>query len=66
MSATEIKIPRRINMAEWTDAEKAIQNAVNEVEKVGADIRLTNIVVMLGEARSLLADYVDDTLKNLS
>lgn len=63
MSATEIKIPRRINMAEWTDAEKAIQNAVNEVEKVGADPRLTDVVVMLSNARNLLADYIDDTLK---
>lgn len=52
-------IPRRINLDLNTQAELSILNAIQEVEKVGADIRLTEIVVMLGKARELLADYVD-------
>lgn len=40
-------------------AEKAIHEAMQEVEKVGADIRLTNAIVKLGEAKELVADFID-------
>ena len=42
-----------------TPAERAIQVAVDEVEKVGADPVLTEIVVMLGNAREKLADFIE-------
>ena len=42
-----------------TPAELAIRNAVNEVEKAGADVKLTLAVIKLEEARCLVADYVD-------
>lgn len=42
-----------------TPAEKAIYDAVQEVEKMGADTRLTNAVVKLAEARESVADFVD-------
>lgn len=40
-------------------AERAIQNAVDEVEKLGADPVLTDIVVALGNAREKLADFIE-------
>lgn len=57
------EIPRRIRLDLNTPAEKAIYDAMQEVEKVGADERLTEVVIMLGEARDKLSDYVDDELK---
>ena len=43
-----------------TPAELAIYNAINEVEKIGADVRLTDAVMKLQEAKELVADFVDD------
>lgn len=57
------EIPRRIRLDLNTPAEKAIYDAMQEVEKAGADERLTNVVIMLGEARDLLSDYVDSELE---
>jgi len=54
------EIPRRARMDMWTPAEKAIQEAVDRVEEMGAHPKLTDIVVMLGRARELVADYVDE------
>lgn len=45
-------------------AEAAIQNAIWEVEKVGADVKLTEVVILLGKAKDLLSDYVDENIKN--
>ena len=55
----ETEIPRRNQINRWTAAERAIAAAVNEVEAAGADVRLTDAVVLLGEARQAVADYVD-------
>ena len=55
----ENEIPRRSRLDLNTPAEKAIYDAIQEVEKIGADPKLTNIVVMLGKARDLLSDFVD-------
>lgn len=54
------EIPRRNRLDLNTPAELAIRNAVNEVEKVGADPRLTEVVIMLSTAHDKLADYVDN------
>lgn len=43
-------------------SELSIQNAIWEVEKVGADERLTKVVIMLSEAKNLLSDYIDEKL----
>jgi hypothetical protein len=51
--------PRRIDTLRWTHAERAIQNAVNIVESMGADVRLTDAVILLGRARGRVADFVD-------
>lgn len=58
---TKNEIPRRCQTDQWTPAERAIQAAVDEVEQMGADERLTRAVVLLGEARSAVADFVDAT-----
>lgn len=42
-----------------TPAELAIHNAIGVVEEAGCDVRLTNAVVLLGEAKDYVADFVD-------
>ena len=55
-------IPRRIQTQLLTMAESAIRLAVAEVEVMGADVRLTDAVVLLQAARESVADFVDDVL----
>ena len=57
--ANEMHIPRRVYVPSWTAAERAIQAAVDEVEKMGADVRLTDAIILLGAAKSAVADVVD-------
>jgi hypothetical protein len=52
-------IPRRAFMPEWCAAERAIFDAVQLVEQMGADVRLTDAVILLGKARERVADYID-------
>lgn len=54
------EIPRRNRLDLNTPAELAIYNAMQEVEKAGADLRLTEAVNLLDKARNLVADYVDE------
>jgi len=53
-------IPRRNRLDLFSPAELAIYKTVEEVEKTGADVRLTNAIIKLHEARALVADYVDE------
>lgn len=53
------EIPRRNQINRWTAAERAIAAAVEEVERAGADVRLTDAVTLLDAARHSVADYVD-------
>lgn len=55
--------PRRNYQDRWTTAEVAIQNAVWEIEKQGADERLTEAVILLNKAKDLVSDVVDKNLK---
>lgn len=50
---------RRIKVERMTPAELEIRSAIHEVENVGADVRLTDAVVLLGAAQESVADYVD-------
>lgn len=50
---------RRCNIDRMTEAELAIRRAIIEVEKVGADPRLTDSVCLLSAAQTRLADYID-------
>lgn len=57
---TENEIPRRIRLDLFTPAEKAIYDAVREVEKAGAHEKLTEAVMLLQKSRELVADFVDE------
>lgn len=52
-------LPRRVYLDKLTPAERAIYDATLEVEKLPADKRLTDAVVLLGQARDKVADFVD-------
>lgn len=56
----ENKIPRRAIMPDWCKAEKAIYDAMQEVEKLSADIRLTQAVTLLSQAKDKVSDYIDE------
>lgn len=58
------QIPRRIRLDLNEPVELAIRNAVNEVEKMPGDVRLTKAVILLSEARELVADYIDEKLND--
>jgi hypothetical protein len=54
-------IPRRNRLDLCTPAEIAIFQAMQEVEKIGADVKLTKAVTLLAEAKECVADFVDNT-----
>jgi hypothetical protein len=58
------KFPRRSCIYLLTPAEKAVWDAAQAVEKLGADVRLTDAVVLLQQAREKLADYFDEQIQN--
>lgn len=60
---SEDSVPRRARLDRWTPAERAIFDAAQEVERVGADVRLTDAVCLLHAARESVADYVDGIAK---
>lgn len=51
--------PRRIRLDQMHPAELAIVNAIQEIEKMEADVELTNSQTILQQARDRLADYLD-------
>jgi hypothetical protein len=53
------EIPRRCRFDLSTPAELAIRAAVDAVEALPADVRLTTAVILLGQAREAVADFVD-------
>lgn len=54
-----MSIPRRCYLEKNTPEELAIRACIEQVEKLGADQLLTEVVVLLGEARNKLADWID-------
>lgn len=57
-------IPRRARLELNTKVELLIINAIDEIEKLGADPKLTKSQIKLMEAIDLLSDYVDEQLSN--
>jgi hypothetical protein len=51
---------RRIHIERLTAAELAIKEALRVVEEAGADVRLTDAVMLLTRAQDYVADFVDD------
>ena len=54
-----MNIPRRQHLDRMTPAERAIFDAMQAVEALPADGRLTRAVALLDEARGLVGDFVD-------
>ena len=66
MINTETKLPREVNgfprrniMEELTEEEKMLLGSIEHIENLGADERLTNAVVLIGEALNELADFLE-------
>lgn len=55
---SETKKRLRWNVDQMSSAEKAISNAIVEVEKLWADIELTNAVSKLSEIQDIIYDYL--------
>jgi len=53
------EFPRRNQLDKCTPAELTIFKAMEEVEKVGSDVRLTGAITKLNEAKNLVADFID-------
>lgn len=53
------EIPRRSCLHRMIRQEIMLYDMVQEVEKLGADPLLTEVVMILGQARDKLADYVE-------
>lgn len=53
--------PRSHQMQKWWPAEHAIYDAIQVVESMGADTRLTDAVILLGKAKDRVAAFVDGT-----
>jgi hypothetical protein len=64
--AHDIGIPRRIRVDLMTPAELAIREAVIAVEAAGCHPRLTDAVILLGQARDAVADFVDSEIELLA
>jgi hypothetical protein len=56
-------IPRRNRLDLCKPEELAIYNAIEQVEKMGASPELTDAVTKLQEARELVADFIDKSIK---
>jgi hypothetical protein len=60
-----MSIPRRSRLDQNTYEELKIRDAILAVEEIGADLILTEVVVLLGEAKNRLADFLDAKYKRL-
>lgn len=58
-----MSFPRRNRLDLNTPEEMAIRNAIDLVEKMGADVKLTEAVIALDKARELVADFIDSKTK---
>ncbi|HEY9751217.1 MAG TPA: hypothetical protein V6C63_21210 [Allocoleopsis sp.] len=52
-------IPCRCQMNLWTPAKTAIWQAIQAVESVGAHPFLTEAVILLGQAKDKVSDYIE-------
>lgn len=58
-AAKRVDLPRRIRIDKMTVAEVAIHVAKGEVEEAGADVLLTEAIMLLSQAQKKVADFVD-------
>jgi len=52
-------VPRRNILSEQEDIELQFNQLIQEVEKMGADVALTDAVRLLTEAKDRVSDYID-------
>ena len=57
-------IPRRKQYNLNTNAEIALRAAMLEIERMPADVRTTQAVLLVESARNIIADIVDENIKN--
>ncbi len=55
----EKQIPRRIMLEKMTPEEIAIRAIMLQIENLGAHPLLTDVIVLLDQAREKLADWID-------
>lgn len=53
-------VPRRNRLDLMTYEERIIFQAMNEVESMGADTRLTEAVLLLAKAKDCVSDFIED------
>lgn len=58
-------LSRRLDAEQWTPAETAIDAAVQAIELLGADPRLSDAVRLLGDAQRTVADFVDGVARRV-
>lgn len=51
--------PRRNQVDKMLPAEKLIFDAMQEIEKLGADEKLTDAQILISKAKNLIGDYID-------
>lgn len=56
-------IPRRNRLDLCTPIERELYEILNKIERIGAHPKLTDAVIAINEARSCIADYVDNLPK---
>lgn len=59
-----MKPQRRIYLTLQSPAELAITDAVGKVEALSPDVRLTEAVKLLQQAKDLVGDYIDERLRD--
>jgi hypothetical protein len=57
----EEQIPRRAMLSTMVGAELKIHDAAHEIERLGADERLTGAINLLWQAKDMVSDFVDET-----
>lgn len=58
------EFPRRIQLDKFVSAEKAIFDAIQEIEKMPPNPILTDAIVLLSKSKDLVSDYVDNEYIN--
>lgn len=53
-------LPRRAILFQMKPEEAGLLHLTKEIERIVADTRLTDAVVLLGQAREKLGDYFDE------
>lgn len=54
------EIPRRCRVDKMDPAELSIMKAIDIIEAMGADERLTDAVQLLSEAKDKVSDFIDN------